>query len=432
MSTPILMPKLGESVVEGSVARWLKRVGERVEKMEPLLEISTDKIDTEIPAPASGTLLAIDVAEGVTVQVGTQLGVIGELHDAEAQRRGEAQIKAESIAGLPDTEAQRQRRVTEKDELPDVVRGVGRGYLSPVVQRMAAEFSIDLAQVQGSGQGGRITKQDLLAYLERTPQPAHADAQDDAGRASADAESILHPLSAMRRAIARHMVQSVATSPHVTTIFEVDMTAVVRHREAHKAEFERRGIRLTFTPYFVVASAQALARHPTANSRYTDEGIVEALRIHVGVAVATPNGLIVPVVRDANEMNLAGVARAVQELAERARSGGLAPDEVQGGTFTLTNHGVGGSLFATPILNQPQSAILGAGAIVKRPVVLSLGEGGSSLLPGAGDAIVIRPMCYLSLSFDHRVLDGAGADAFVSSVKAALEAWESGNSTIDN
>lgn len=224
----------------------------------------------------------------------------------------------------------------------------------------------------------------------------------------------------MRRAIAEHMTRSVRTSPHVTTIHEVDMTAVVRHREEVKGALAAKGVRLTFTPYFVAATAAALQAMPRANSRFSEDGLIFNPRIHIGVAVAMADGLLVPVIRDADERNLTGLARAVNDVAERARQGRLQPDELQGGTFTLTNHGVAGSLVATPIINQPQSGILGIGAIVKRPVVRS---GDHPLLPSADDAIVIRPMCYLSFSFDHRVLDGAEADEFVGKVKTILENW---------
>ncbi|MEZ4726511.1 MAG: dihydrolipoamide acetyltransferase family protein [Caldilineaceae bacterium] len=231
----------------------------------------------------------------------------------------------------------------------------------------------------------------------------------------------MQPLSAMRRAIAQHMVLSKRTSPHVTTVFEADMTAVVRHREAYKASFAERGINLTFTPYFVAAAARALREVPEANSRFMPEGLLLNRRIHLGVAVALPDGLIVPVIRDADEKNLAGLARAVNDAAERARAGKLAPDEIKGGTFTLTNHGITGSLMGTPIINQPQTGILGIGAISKRAVVRSAT---TSLLPSADDAIVIRPMCYLSFSFDHRVLDGAKADLFLRILRVQLEDWQ--------
>jgi 2-oxoglutarate dehydrogenase E2 component (dihydrolipoamide succinyltransferase) len=247
---------------------------------------------------------------------------------------------------------------------------------------------------------------------------------EESGAAEADMlkpDEVLTPLTAMRRAIAQHMVMSKRTSPHVTTIFETDMTAVIRHREAHKRAFAAKGIALTYTPYFIAAIVTGLRAVPEANSRFTDAGIAINKRIHIGVAVALTHGLLVPVLRDADEKNLQGLARQVNELVERTRSSTLRPDDVQGGTFTLTNHGTGGSLLATPIINQPQTGILGVGAIVKRPVVRS---SSLSLLPNADDSIVIRPMCYLSFTFDHRVLDGAQGDAFLTAVKQRLENWQ--------
>jgi 2-oxoglutarate dehydrogenase E2 component (dihydrolipoamide succinyltransferase) len=311
---------------------------------------------------------------------------------------------------------------------------VGRAFVSPVVARMVAEHSVNLAEIVGSGLHGRVTKRDVLAHLaEReaavtvtstvtVPTPVPATVGQSVPPVGED--ELWQPLTTMRRAIAHHMVQSKHVSPHVTTVFEVDMTTVVRHREAHKATYAARGVRLTYTPYFVAAAAKALRQVPEMNGRFHSGGEASGLllhkRIHIGVAVALAEGLIVPVIRDADERNLQGMARAVNELAERARGGQLASDAVRGGTFTITNHGVTGSLLGTPVINQPQAGILGIGAIVKRPVVRSTN---GSLLPDADDAIVIRPMCYLSLSFDHRVLDGARADAFMGIIVTELQGW---------
>lgn len=402
MPIPVKMPKLGETVVDGTVARWHKQPGDAIEKLEPLLDISTDKIDTEVPSPAAGTLLEILVGEGETVAAGTVLAYIG--------------AAGEKVARAPDTET------SDGDEKPR-----GRAFISPVVARIAAEHGVDLEQVEGSGLHGRITKQDILAFVA-TGQPAQeTDAPAEAAPATTEAapvaEEILQPLSTMRRIIAEHMVRSARTAPHVTTVHEVDMTAVVRHRDAQQGAFAARGLRLTYSPYFVAAVAEALRAIPEANSHFTSDGLRLNRRIHIGVAVSVPGGLVVPVVRDADERNLAGLARTIDDLANRARQGRLRPDEVRGGTFTITNHGTAGSLLATPILHEPQAGILGVGAIVKRPVVRSTG---ASLLPSADDAIVIRPMCYLSFSFDHRVLDGAEADAFVGKIKSVLEKWGSG------
>lgn len=426
MSTIVKMPQLGETVVEGTIARWLKAPGDVVTKLEPLLEISTDKIDTEVPAPVGGILLEIVVNEGETVRAGTTLAYIGAATDQPVS--GQADPANGATAPLPAASAPPLVGLAQPIA-PTLAKPVGRTFISPVVGRMAAEHQIDLEQITGTGAHGRITKKDLLTFLERARQAAAQPAQSVRPAESAPtspaapaltADEILHPLSAMRRLIAQHMVQSKQTSPHVTTVFEVDMTAVVQHRERHKTSYATKGIKLTFTPYFVAAAAAALKKQPQVNSRFSPAGIVQSRRIHIGVAVSLPQGLLVPVVRDADEKNLQGLARAVNEVAEQARKGSLAADVLQGGTFTITNHGVTGSLLGTPIINQPQAAILGIGAIVKRPVVRS---SSTSLLPSADDAIVIRPMCYLSFSFDHRVLDGAEADAFLMVIKDRLENW---------
>jgi 2-oxoglutarate dehydrogenase E2 component (dihydrolipoamide succinyltransferase) len=435
MPTIVKMPQLGESVVEGTVARWLKAPGDPVKKLEPLLEISTDKIDTEVPAPAAGVLLEIVVPEGTTVRAGAVLAYIGT-PDIEYNR--ETRKAARTMPSGDGVQAQTSPQPVPRE------KPAGRAYISPVVQRIAAEHSVNLDQVAGTGAGGRISKKDILAHVASQEQqtsvradthlegaPVGIAAQSPVSNLEAPSlpvDELLQPLSAMRRAIAQHMVRSKQTSPHVTTVFEADMTDVVQHRERHKLSYAAKGVRLTFTSYFVAAAAAALQRVPEANSRFTDAGIVLSRRIHIGVAVALASGLIVPVIHDADEKNLQGLARAVNDLAERARSGTLAPDAIQGGTFTITNHGVGGSLVGTPIINQPQAGIIGVGAIVKRPVVRSgarggAGSGPASLLPSADDAIVIRPMCYLSLTFDHRVLDGAQADAFLTVVKETLENW---------
>ncbi|MCB9119138.1 MAG: 2-oxo acid dehydrogenase subunit E2 [Caldilinea sp.] len=418
MTTPVKMPQLGESVVEGTVARWLKAPGDAIAKHEPLLEISTDKIDTEVPAPADGVLLEILVPEGTTVAAGALLATIGV--------PGESPATAPAHQTPPPSPppAERLTEVAAPSDASSAERPAGRTFISPVVARMSAEHGIDLAQVEGSGLGGRITKKDVEAFLAGAPaQPTpQATPELAASQAAVDEDDVLQPLTTMRRAIAQHMVQSKHTSPHVTTIMEADMTAVVRHREANKRTLTRDGETLTYTPYFVAAIVAGLRAVPQANSRFGDDGILLLRRIHVGIAVAVDGGLFVPVIRNADELSLAGLARAVNDLARRARAGQLQPDEIQGGTFTLTNHGTGGSLIGTPIINQPQSGILGAGAIVKRPVVRSTG---TSLLPSADDAIVIRPMCYLSYTFDHRVLDGAQADKFLAAVKAKLENWDS-------
>lgn len=421
MPTPVKMPQLGETVFEGTVARWLKQPGETVERQEPLLDITTDKIDTEVPAPAAGILLKVLAAEGTTVQVGSVIAYIGDQgEENDIQEPPQEAGETLEIAQSPEEASSHPASSAPTDAAP-APRPEGRAFVSPVVARISAEHNIDLADVQGSGRQGRVTKRDLLAFIDarnRKPSAAHPAAGED---------EILQPLSNMRRMIAEHMSRSVRASPHVVTIFEADMTAVVRHRAARKAALAQKGIGLSFTPYFVAAVAAALRDNPTVNSRWTDAGLMLSRRIHVGIAAAVPDGLVVPVIRDADELNLLGLARAVNDLAERARRGELSPDEVRGGTFTVTNHGTSGSLLGTPIINQPQAAILGVGKISKRAVVNSGartdGAPADPLLPSPDDSISIRPMCYLSLAFDHRILDGLAADTFLSDIVNRLQNW---------
>ena len=396
MAVPVTMPQMGESVIEGTVSRWLKAVGDRVAKLEPLVEIATDKIDTEVPSPAGGTLLAVHVAEGVTVAAGTVLAYIGEEGEVVPASADESRAAVETVPIAQDP----------SQAAPDAAPAAGT-FVSPVVARMVAEHQLDLADISGTGLGGRVTKKDVETYLAQTARPAEPD--------------VVQPLTNMRRAIAEHMVRSKRTSPHVTTFFEVDMLAVVQHRELAKTSLQQKGIALTFTPYFVAATASALRSVPEVNARFSDAGIVMQPRVHIGIAVSVKQGLLVPVIRDADEKNLQGLARGVGELAHQARTGELHPEQLQGGTFTITNHGTGGSLAGTPIINQPQAAILGVGAIVKRPVVVG---GDRSPLPNPQDTIAIRPMCLLSLTFDHRILDGARADEFLTLLKKSLESWE--------
>jgi len=467
MSTEIKMPQLGESVTEGTVGRWLKRPGEQVARYEPLLEVVTDKVDTEVPAPVSGTLLEILVAEGETVRVGTVIARVGAADgesesegagegDRGTREQGDKGIVSAPPPGASGASASPPPLVPPSPPSPGA-DGQRNAYLSPVVSRLLAEHGLDARQIPGTGQNGRLTKQDVLRFVEARaageaappPQsppaselapadvlrPAPADARLDERPATRPLElgltpghppappaaedlpddAELVPLSAMRRTIAEHMVRSVRTAPHVTSVVEVDLSRVIAHRAAAKAAFERQGVRLTFTPYFVQAVVAGLQRVPVLNGSYTDAGIVVHRRIHVGMAVALDEGLLVPVIRDADEKTLLGLARAVGDLADRARARRLKPDETQGGTFTLTNHGTSGSLFATPIINQPQAGILGVGAVVKRPVVVT---------QGGLDAIAIKPMSYLSLTFDHRIADGAVGDAFLMAVKRHLEEYE--------
>ncbi len=440
MATQVVMPQLGESVVEGTVGKWLVAEGEKIKEYEPLLEVVTDKVDTEIPAPASGVLLKILVPEGTTVTAGTVLAFIGEPGETAPEDVAPAARTEPAAKATPEVASAGGNG--QEREKPG-----GRGMVTPVVAKIAAEYDIDLASIniRGTGRGGRITKKDILAYVEQvkaggpteeelapwerpgtgelfkpteevksvTPAPAPEHAKAEPSPAPLPGEIVI--LTPMRKAIAEHMLRSVHTSAHVTTVMEADMSRAVAYREHMKAEFQRReGLKLTFTPFFVQAVIEGLKAVPQANSSFTDEGILLQRQINIGVAVALESGLIVPVVKDADKLSLSGLQRAVTDLAERARTRQLKPDEVQGGTFTITNHGVAGSLFATPIINQPQAGILGVGAIQKRPVVVTL-EG--------TDSIAIKPMCYLSFTFDHRIMDGALADRFLGKVVEVLESW---------
>ena len=428
MPTKVIMPQMGESVVEGTVGRWLKREGDAVEQYEPIVEVETDKVTSEVTAVTGGTLLKIYVDEGQTVDAGTVLALIGEPGEAAPDA-----VESESVAAFGHAARGSETPAPAAAPPPAPEPAPARtptAHVTPVVARIAAEHNIDVSRIQGTGHGGRVTKKDILAYIDSRQAGADLppwerpgsgdlfkldDAQDTAAAPppAPGQPGDLVPHSAMRKRIAEHMVLSkLRTAPHVTTVFEADMSAVTAHRAAHKDEFARRGINLTFTAYFVAATAQALRRHPHVNSQWRDDGLLLKPEINIGMAVALDEGLIVPVIKRADELSLAGLARQVNDLAQRARSNALTPDEVQGGTFTITNHGVAGSLFATPIINQPQTGILGVGAIKKRVVVLE------------NDAIAIRPMVYLSFAFDHRVLDGASADWFVAEIVRLLEGWE--------
>jgi 2-oxoglutarate dehydrogenase E2 component (dihydrolipoamide succinyltransferase) len=421
------MPQLGESVLEGTITRWLKAAGESVEENEPLVEVNTDKVDTEIPSPASGALLEILVPAGTTVRAGALLAWIGQAGETPGEALA---MPAEAGAAAPPAPS-----AAPPTPAPATGRDRDLGFISPVVAKMASEHGVDLFQVTGTGQGGRITKKDLQAYLENraatqaaapalmpaAPVAAPAAPPPAAARASAPpadvpSEGEILPLTAVRRSIAEHMVYSKHTSPHVTTIMEVDLSRVVAHRQANKDAFARDGVNLTYTAYFVAASVAALKAYPIVNASWREEGIFIHRTIHIGMATSMgESGLIVPVIKNADGLSLLGLARMINDLANRARSRQLKLDEVQGGTFTITNHGVSGSLFATPIINQPQCAILSVGAMQKRVVVVSDAAG--------GDVIAIRPMAYLGLTFDHRILDGAIADNFLNKVVETLQHW---------
>jgi pyruvate/2-oxoglutarate dehydrogenase complex dihydrolipoamide acyltransferase (E2) component len=431
MPIQVIMPQLGESVLEGTITRWLKAAGETVEENEPLVEVNTDKVDTEIPSPAAGALLEILVPAGTTVQAGAALAWIGRPGEVgQAVPPAQAGTVVDVPAAAP-TPASAQPAPAAA---PVVRRDRDLGFISPVVAKMASEHGINLFQVTGTGQGGRITKRDVQAYLENrpleqaavseaaalpaplTPPPAAAPTRPAAAPVALPGEGEIMPLTQLRRSIAEHMLSSKHTSPHVTTIMEADLSRVVAHRQVNKEAFARDGVNLTYTAYFVAAAVAALKAHPIVNASWRDEGVWLHRAINVGMAVSLGEaGLIVPVIKNADGLSLLGLARAINDLANRARLRQLKPDEVQGGTFTITNHGVSGSLFATPIISQPQCAILGVGAIQKRVVVVSDASG--------ADLITIRPMAYLGLTFDHRILDGALADAFLGKVVERLQSW---------
>lgn len=417
----VAMPQMGVSVAEGTIVEWLKRPGDWVEADETLCVVSTDKVDVEIPSPTGGRLERILVEPDDTVPVGTALAEIdggaraGEAHPEEADRAAEPESPAAKDDATPDRSA----------------------YYSPVVRRIADEHGVDLAQIQGSGVGGRVTKRDVLAHLEsgEASRPLHTESpykpEPDVTAAGGNGAHTTngHPaggesapdrrerMSPMRRRIAEHMLESRRTSAHCTTIVEVDLSAVVAARARHKAEMAERGVSLTYLAFVAAATVGALRRHPVLNASVEGDEIVHHADVNLGIAVALESGLIVPVIERAQHLNLEGLAVGIQEVAQRARDGKLSPDDVQGGTFTITNPGQFGAVLATPIINQPQVAILDLEAVVKRPVVI---EGDQ------GDAIAIRPMTNLCMSWDHRALDGAEASRFLGEVKSALEGWETG------
>jgi len=405
MATKVLVPRLGEGVDELTIVKWLKAEGSPVKELESLLEVETDKVVTEIPSPVSGTLLKILVPENTSAQVGeimAWIGQAGENIPASGIALQEKQLSnVETQVGV----------AKPSISIPSLAVNRNLGFISPVVRKIAAENNLDLSQVQGTGLNGRITKQDVLASLDKSKESS------DTRKINPGAGGTLLPVSTIRRQIAERMLQSRDTSPHVLTVMEADMSKVVAHRAANKSSYSADGVNLTFTAYFMAAIASALKTYPLVNSSWTEEGILVHPEVNVGMATSLgEEGLIVPVLRRVDELSLLGIARAVNDLAERARTKKLVPEEVRGGTFTLTNHGISGSLFAMPIINQPQVGILGVGAIQKRAVVVSD--------PAGNDAIAVLPMVYLSFVFDHRILDGASADAFLAKVKETLVEWK--------
>jgi pyruvate dehydrogenase E2 component (dihydrolipoamide acetyltransferase) len=462
--TPVTMPALGESVTEGTVTRWLKSVGDSVDADEPLLEVSTDKVDTEIPSPASGTLLEITVNEDETVEVGAQLAVIGSgaagdgapsapaappqqpepapqpAPQPAAPSADEDQISPEPTAdfygegegqpGGPEparTPAAAAPAAAPAPQAAPSAEGDGRAYVTPLVRRLAAEHGVDLGSVQGSGVGGRIRKQDVLAAAERAAAPApSAPAAAAAPRTPSPAampdtsvRGRTEKLSRLRSVIAKRMVESLTVSAQLTTVVEADVTRIARLRQRAKKDFEaREGVRLSFLPFFAKAAVEALKVHPAVNSSIDMEAgtVTYHDTENLGIAVDTERGLLVPVIHEAGDLSLGGLARKIADLAERTRTNKITPDELGGGTFTLTNTGSRGALFDTPIINQPQVGILGTGSVVKRPVVVDD--------PELGEVIAVRSMVYLALTYDHRIVDGADAARFLTTVRERLEAGQ--------
>ena len=462
--TTVTMPALGESVTEGTVTRWLRAEGDTVAVDEPLLEVSTDKVDTEIPSPVAGVLTRIIAGEDSTVAVGGALAVVGGALPTPAPARpAPAAPAAEPVAAEPPTppvasapptppappaqpalspQSEPEHAAEPKPVSPASEDGQpGHGdrdaaaYVTPLVRKLAADHGIDLGAVSGTGVGGRIRKQDVLAAADAAraaAQAAAAPAQPASAAPAADTAAgappaaspsapaadsrrgTTQPMSRLRKMIARRMVESLQVSAQLTSVVEVDVTKIARLRDRSKADFEaREGTKLSFLPFFALAAVEALKAHPTVNASIDGDDVIYHGVEHVGVAVDTDKGLIVPVVKNAGDLNIAGLAKAIADVAERTRTNRITPDDLAGGTFTLTNTGSRGALFDTPIINQPQVAILGTGAVVKRPVVVKDKDG--------GETIAIRSMVYLALSYDHRIVDGADAARFLSTMKARLE-----------
>jgi 2-oxoglutarate dehydrogenase E2 component (dihydrolipoamide succinyltransferase) len=428
----VVMPQMGVSVSEGTVTKWLKREGEQIEADEPLLEISTDKVDTEVPSPASGTLVQILVQEGETVDVGTKLGQIGGSAGAPPAA---APTPEPEPAPAPVAEAPAPAPTPAATPEPAAEPSGNGKFVSPVVARIASEHGIDPNQIPGSGRGGRVTKQDILAFVEsgpapvpqptaEAPAPAPAPAQKapaapSAPQPQAAAGEHVEPISAMRRGIAEHMRRSLDTAAHVTSAIEVDFSKIVAARAALKKEFQSAyGVNPTYLAFVARAAVETLKDYPFVNGEMRGDSIVTRSYVNLGIAVelADGKGLIVPVIRNAEGLNLLGVARGIADIAARARDKKLLPDDVQGGTFTITNPGGYGTFHGTPVINQPQSAILGTYALVKRPWVITDEDG--------NDAIAIKPIMNVTLTYDHRLVDGAYAGRFLRDLRERLESWE--------
>jgi len=427
MAVDVVMPQMGESIAEGTISRWLKKVGDKVNRDEPLLEISTDKVDAEIPSPAAGVLAEILAKEGETVAVNSVVARIA----AEGEAAAPAPAKAEPAAApAPAPVAAAPAPAPAAPPPPaaaaePTVEDRRREKSSPLVRKIAAENNVDISQISGSGLSGRVTKNDILSFIEQpraaatapaTPAPAvpaPAPAPPPPAITFAPGERFrVEPMSVMRKKIADHMIASKRTSAHVSTVWELDFTEIDRLRRRNKESYAERGAKLTFLPFIVHAIMRGLRQFPVLNASIDGDNVIYHNEINIGIAVALEWGLIVPVLRNADEKNILGLARAINDLGERARTKKLNPAEVQGGTFTITNPGIYGGLYGLPIINQPQVAILGVGGVKKKPVVVETDD---------GDAIAIRSMCHLSLTFDHRLIDGAVADQFMAEITKTIE-----------
>jgi 2-oxoglutarate dehydrogenase E2 component (dihydrolipoamide succinyltransferase) len=432
-ATIVAMPALGESVSEGTVTRWLKKVGDQVVADEPLLEVSTDKVDTEIPAPTSGTLLTIDVAVDSTVPVGARLATIGSGSATSAVTPAPV-LSPPPVAPAPVAPVQSAPAPTTPKPVPAPPQtppplipkpsALDDSYVTPIVRKLAAENGVDLSRVKGTGVGGRIRKEDVIAAIPRAVTSTSAPTQSSpvqSTQARSSAPVTASPLrgtkvtmTRLRKVIAARMLESLQISAQLTTVVEVDITKIARLREKSKSTFEaREGVKLSFLPFFAVAVCEALKVHPVLNSSVEGDEITYHGAEHLGIAVDTERGLLVPVIKDAGDLNMGGIARRIADVAQRTRENKISPDELGRGTFTITNTGSRGALFDTPIINQPQVGILGVGSVVKRPMVVK-GEDG-------GETIAIRSMVYLALSYDHRIVDGADAARFLTTLKERLE-----------
>jgi pyruvate/2-oxoglutarate dehydrogenase complex dihydrolipoamide acyltransferase (E2) component len=415
MATKVLAPRLGEGVNELTIVRWLKHEGESINELESLLEVETDKVVTEIPSPASGVLLKCVISENNPVNVGSIIAWIGQ----PGEKIDATPLHIDAVP-LPDTH---EREILFAASITKPASGMQdprhSTFISPVVSKIARENKVDLQRINGTGLNGRITKKDILDFVSSVPpviSPYNAQISQPPQPKPSTGDKVI-PHSIIRKSIAEHMLVSKQTSPHVLTVMEADLSKVIAHRNANKERFLNEGINLTITPYFILAIAAGLKAYPLVNSSWSDAGLILHGACNIGMATSLgEEGLIVPVIKSADHLSLSGVAAAVNDLSSRARSKKLQPDEVKDGTFTLTNHGISGSLFAMPIINQPQCGILGVGAIQKRVIVVTDKQ--------ENDSIAIRPMVYLSFVFDHRILDGAIADGFLMQVVNTLEQWQ--------